>query len=117
MPNYGDVALGLKADWSRNQYENPEQVLFTVGHENGEPDLCLTDAPNEEHQFRWVDPLDKTAVTALHMKGYTFVDKATWTKRLDYLWEWNAEGKCAFGGQVAMARTRSKPAPGRTRLD
>jgi hypothetical protein len=107
VANYGDVALGLKADWSRNKYQKPEQTLFAIGHEGGEADVYLTDDPDAEHQFRWVNPLDKEEVTGLLMRKYQFVTKDKWTKRVDYMWEWNAEGKIYYGGQILMARPKS----------
>lgn len=106
MPNYGDVAVRLSADWSRNQYDNQEQVLMIVGHEGGEADAYLTDDPDGEHQFYWVDPDNKFQVTGLQMRHYEFVNKDKWTKRLDYLWEWNAKGHVAFAGQELMARPK-----------
>lgn len=108
MPNYGDVALGLGPKWNRNAYQNTEQVLRIIGHENGEADLYLTKEPDAEHQFRWIDASDKSEVTAARMRGYEFVKKDKWTKRVDYLWEWNAEEFVFFGGQVAMARPKAK---------
>jgi hypothetical protein len=108
VANYGDVALRLRADWSRGRYENQEQVLMTVGHEDGVADLYLTKEPDTEHQFQWVNPADRNEVTRARMRGYDFVLKDTWTKRLDYLWEWNAEGYVWTNGQIAMARPKSK---------
>ena len=108
MANYGDVALGLGPKWNRNQYETNEQVISIVGHQDGQADLYLTDEPDTEHQFRWVDPSDKTQVTGARMRGYDFVKNDKWTKRVDYLWEWNAEGFVFWGGQVLMARPKAK---------
>jgi hypothetical protein len=108
VPNYGDVALGLKPSWKRSQYPKPEQTLFAVGHEEGKADVYLTKEPDAEHQFRWVNASDKEEVTGLLMKGYKFVNKDEWTKRLEYLWEWSAEGKVYYGGQLLMARPKSE---------
>lgn len=104
MPNYGDVALGLKADWNRNSYENnSDWMLYTIEHENGKADLRLTDNEEKRHQFRWVDFRDRNEITRAEMQHYQFVREETWTKH-PILWEWDGEGYCFFAGQRAMAR-------------
>lgn len=109
MANYGDVALRLPANWKRSNYENQEQVLMSIGHEDGESDLYLKDDPDKAHQFRWIDPANKTEVTGARMRGWDFVKKDNgWVKRLDYLWEWSAEGFVSFAGQVAMFRPKER---------
>ena len=108
--NYGDCALGLGPQWNRNIYEYPEQMQATVGHNDGIADCYRTEHPEQEHQFRWVDHLGRGAaqeISALRQKGYEFVKQNDWTK-VDYLWEWDAEGYCIFMGQRLMARPKSK---------
>lgn len=84
-----------------------DQVLWIIGHDNGKADLYLKDEPEAEHQFQWVDPADKTRLTTLQMKGYSPVNKTKWEKHA-FLWEWNAEDKLFFGGQIAYARPKEK---------
>lgn len=104
MANYGDVALGLPANWNRNTYDNQaDWVLYTVGHAEGKADAYLEDEPDKRHQFRWVDPRDPNEVTKAQMQHYVFVKKGEWVKH-EILWGWDAEGFCVFAGQRLMAR-------------
>ncbi len=104
MPNYGDVALGLTAAWSRNNYDNQEFLMGTVGHENGVADAYLKDAPEARHQFYFADPKDQKDISTMQMRGYVFVQKDVWVKH-PILWgDWDAQGHINYGGTNLMAR-------------
>jgi hypothetical protein len=107
MPNYGDVALNLGANWSRNQYENQELMMLAIGHEDGTPDVFLTDDPEAEFQFFWADPKDAKEVTQARMRGYEFVKKSEWTKH-DILWAWDATDRLEYAGMNLMARPKER---------
>lgn len=109
MPNYGDVRLGLPADWSRNQYDQPEWMFLTIGHENGKPDVYLKDDPDAEHQFYWVDPTNRhtNEIAVANSRGYVMVKQGEWEKH-EYLWNWDAEGRLVHNGLVLMARPKAK---------
>lgn len=119
MANYGDVALGLKSDWNRNNYEYQEQMQGTVGHEDGKADARLKSEPDKRHQFRFVDHLGtraKQEISGLRMKGYEFVKNETWDKH-EFLWEWDAEGFLVHDGQRLMARPEDKFTADQARRD
>lgn len=117
MPNYGDVALGLDAKWDRRNYENnSDWMLYTVGHTAGESDAYLTDDPDKEHQFRWVDVRDPNELTKALMQGYEFVKNDKWTKH-EILWAWDAEGFCIFAGQKLLARPKELWLAGQEKRD
>jgi hypothetical protein len=102
--NYGDVALGLSADWSRATESNQEYALGIIGHENGEADVYLKDEPTKRHQFAFVDTRFNDEVALNRVKKYTFVKKDDgWVQRTD-LWDWDAEGFLLYRGQRLMAR-------------
>ena len=104
VPNYGDVALDLPADWSRGRVAgDPSFILTTVGHENGVADAYLTNDPGRRHQFRWMNPKDESAKSIARTKKYIWVTKAEWTKNED-LWEWDGDGFILFNGTRLMAR-------------
>jgi len=111
MANYGDVALGLRADWTRNNYENQEWVLSTVGHEDGEADVFLTDEPDTQFQFLWADvmarPGHASDAQLAAMRGFEFVKQTEFTKR-KLLWQWDAEGFLIHAGQKLMYRSKER---------
>lgn len=108
MANYGDVALGLKPDWSRSKENDQNYALQIVGHENGEADVYLKDEPDQAHQFVWVPLAYRDTVSVYSTKGYSFVKKAEgWVKR-ENLWEWDAEGFVLSRWGRLMARTKER---------
>jgi hypothetical protein len=107
VANYGDLALNLAPDWTRNKLHNQQASLRTVGHENGVADAHLTKEPDTEHQFAWVDTRNQDEISLNRAKGYDFIKKDGWTKNPD-LWEWDAEGFCFFAGQRLMARSKER---------
>lgn len=109
MPNYGDVALNLPANWDRTVYESQEFLLTTVGHVNGVADAYLAEDPDKEHQFRWADPKDQhnRDLMLSYQRGYQFVTKDKWTKN-PMLWDFDAENRVTFGGLVLMARPKER---------
>lgn len=107
MPNYGDVALNLPPDWSRGRMVgSPDFMLTAIGHENGVPDVFLTDHPEARNQFTWCDPRDQSRTSVLRTQHYIWVNKADWTKNPD-LWEWDGDGFILHNGQRLMARDES----------
>lgn len=97
MANYGDVALGLPADWERNIYGDNEFVLTTVGHSDGTADAYLTNHPEEKHHFYWCDPTDQRDIIFARQRGFDFCQKAEWSMN-EMIWRWDAEGRIeAFG--------------------
>lgn len=107
MANYGDVALNLSANWNRREQNDQNYTLMTVGHADGVADAYLSDEPDQEHQFAWVDTRYKDDIAINRTKGYTFVHKDTWTKN-ENLWEWDAEGFLVFKTYRLMARTKEE---------
>ena len=104
MPsNYGDVALGLPADWDRNKYQAKRFLLLTVGHSNGKADAFLTKEPEAKHNFRWVDPANQQDIDDNRTNGFDFVQKDTWSKN-ELLWRWDAQGFVEAYGNRLMAR-------------
>jgi len=107
MPNHGDVALKLPADWSRTMLASGHEFMTTcVGHENGVADSRLKEDPNAEHQFAWCDPKDVDRFHMLRSKHYEWVKNDKWEKN-ELLWEWDAEGFTLYKGQRLMARAAS----------
>lgn len=103
--NYGDVALNLPADWSRTRLSNEAFGLLIVGHEGGEADVFLTDEPDKQHQFKFVDPNNQAEISMALTHHYEFCIKGKWDKR-ENLWAWNAEGRIHYMGNQIMARDR-----------
>jgi hypothetical protein len=108
VANYGDVALCLKPEWNRRRENDQTFVLTTVGHTDGVADAYLEDAPDQEHQFAWVDLKYKDDIAINHTKGYRFVKKDEgWTKN-EMLWEWDAEGFLVYKTMRLMARPKER---------
>jgi hypothetical protein len=106
-PNYGDVALQLKPDWSRHRQSGDQSfILTTVGHENGRADAFLKDDPGKAHQFQWCAPSDVNRLNYLRGQHYKFCTNADWDKN-EYLWEWDGEGYIVHNGERLMAREES----------
>ncbi len=106
MANYGDVALGLKASWNRNNYEVDNALMFyTVGHADGVADARLKAEPDKLHQFKWIEMKDMDEVTRAKMRHFTPVHKDDWDKN-DMLWSWDAEGYIWHAGQRLYAREK-----------
>jgi hypothetical protein len=102
--NYGDVALGLSADWSRSKETNQEYALGIIGHEGGEADVFLKDEPEQKHQFAFVDTKFADEVAMNRVKKYAFVKKCDgWVQRAN-LWDWDSEDFLVHKGQRLMAR-------------
>lgn len=107
MPNYGDVALNLGADWDRARMVFSPYLLTTVGHVNGKADMHLEKQPDELHQFQWINPFEKDKEALAKMKGYKFVRKSDDWYLNDELWQWDAEGFVDHAGTRAMYRPAS----------
>ena len=102
--NYGDVALNLGPDWSRNSLASGQDYMLTaVGHEQGVPDAYLKEKPKERHQFRWIDPRNQSEMSIARTKHYMPVTKTEWEKNSN-LWEWNGEGFIVHNGLLLWAR-------------
>ena len=114
MANYGDVALGLPANWNRNYYNNQaEWMLYTVGHSDGVADVYKEDEPDTEHQFLWADTTARPGHTSddrmAMQRGFRFVKKADgWVVRDETLWTWDSEGFLQHAGQKLMFRPKEK---------
>lgn len=105
MANYGDVALNLPADWSReaNLGKDQEFVLMMVGHDDGIADAYLTKEPDERHQFTWANMKNDSDVSRKRSRGYAEVSKNRWTIN-ENLWRWDDKGHAVFNEGTLFAR-------------
>jgi hypothetical protein len=107
VANYGDLGIALPKDWNRRAQSDQVFVLNTIGHAEGKADVWRKGAPDEEHQFAWVEPRYREEIQINRSKGYEFVKQGEWEK-ID-LWEWDAEGfLIRADGQRLMARPKDK---------
>jgi hypothetical protein len=103
VANYGDVALNLSADWSRRKVHDKRHALLIVGHEDGKSDVFLTNEPDEQHHFTWVDPRNQDEIDLHRTNGFAWVQNSEWSKN-PHLWEWDGDGYVRCFGQRLMAR-------------
>ena len=108
MPNYGDVALNLRPDFDRSMVVHSMLLNTLVGHVGGKADMHLEDAPDELHQFQFVNMADRDKLSLAKMKGYKFVKKSEkWWINED-VFTWTPEGFAEnTGGDRAMFRPAS----------
>lgn len=105
MANYGDVALNLPANWTReaNLGKDQDFVIQIVGHSDGVADMALTKEPDAQHQFYWLDMKDDAEVSRMYSRGFSLVTQDKWTKN-EHLWRWDDQDFCVFNGRKLAAR-------------
>jgi len=107
MANYGDVALNLPPDWSRERLLNKRPNHMTIGHTAGRSDVALKDDPEARHAFAWcaVGPQFIDELDARKSDGFSFVNKNDWDS---VYYEWDAEGYLVAQNQRLMAIPEAK---------
>jgi hypothetical protein len=106
VANYGDLGVALPKDWNRRAQNDQAFIMNTIGHTEGKSDVWLTEEPDQEHQFAWVDVRHRDEVAMNQSRGYRFVKRADGWEKID-LWEWDAEDfLIRADGQRLMARKK-----------